>query len=359
MSELNINNINADLHNHTRSSDGLQSPFRTMLRAYHSGFNVIAFTDHDSIGAFEKFEMQLTTLLELVKETPSDASKVLDVLENIKVLKGTELITSYNGVIVEVLGYNYDLDKMKVELDNLKSSIKEKNYEVLYKSFKEIVDKNNLVFDKSVLDNAYLNIKNTGRGGVTGPFFNELISHEENMKYLKYVDENGQEQVANTLKLFINKHLYKLGSPFFVDMTNTKPTFTDTINAIHNAGGLAFLAHAGRYKDKMDVENYLDDMINCGLDGLEVFYPDHSYEFRQMLLEKVRKHNIKASGGSDDHHSIKEGIQYHTGKVAIPNINETEWIVNSLNANKDFASESIVYQNVVDELRKLKTQRKM
>ena len=137
-------------------------------------------------------------------------------------------------------------------------------------------------------------------------------------------------------------------------MAKTRPSFKDTIDAIHRAGGQAFLAHAGRYKDKMPVENYIDDMIQEGLDGLEVYYPDHSYEFREFLLGKVREHGIKASGGSDDHHSMKEGIQYQTGRVAVPNIPETKWIEEDAESGKDFLKESIEVQEAIKELRQLK-----
>ena len=48
--------INADAHNHTRGSDGRQTAFRAMLRAYSEGFNVMAVTDHDSVKGFRDLE---------------------------------------------------------------------------------------------------------------------------------------------------------------------------------------------------------------------------------------------------------------------------------------------------------------
>lgn len=104
----------------------------------------------------------------------------------------------------------------------------------------------------------------------------------------------------------------------------------------------------------MPVEEYIDDMIQEGLDGLEVYYPDHTDEFRQFLLGKVKEHGIKASGGSDDHHAIKEGIQYETGRVAVPNIQETSWIFETCQSGKDFLNESIEIVETIKELRELK-----
>ena len=348
-------NVNADIHNHTRGSDGRQTSFRAMLRAYNEGMDTIAITDHDSVKGFRNFQKDLYSVMGTIKEDKSyNPTKILNMLENLKVLKGPELITSYNGVIVEILGYNFNIEKMEQEIEYLKTTVQQKPYEALYEGFKKIIEEKNIVFDTSVLDEAYRKIKEEGKGGVVGPFYNELASHEENKKLLKYTDENGNEKQADSLKLFINKHLYNKESELFVDMAKTRPSFKDTIDAIHRAGGQAFLAHAGRYKDKMPVENYIDDMIQEGLDGLEVYYPDHSYEFREFLLGKVREHDIKASGGSDDHHSMKEGIQYQTGRVAVPNIPETKWIEEDAESGKDFLKESIEVQEAIKELRQLK-----
>lgn len=347
--------LNTDTHNHTRGSDGRQTTFRAMLRAYNKGINTIAITDHDSVKGFRNLERDIYSVMGTIREDKSyDSSKILEMLENMHILKGTELITSYNGVIVEILGYNFDIEKMESEIANLKTTVKEKPYETLYKGFNKIVGDKGLKFDKTVLDEAYEKIKKEGKGGVVGPFYNELIKHEENKKLLKYIDENGEEKEADTLKLFINKHLYNKRSPLFVDMSNSRPTYKSTIEAIHRAGGQAFLAHAGRYKDKMPVEEYIDDMIAEGLDGLEVYYPDHTEEFRAFLLGKVKEHGIKASGGSDDHHSKKEGIQYETGKVAVPDVPETNWIHKTCKSGKDFLNESIEIAEAIKELRQLK-----
>ncbi len=350
--------VNADIHNHTRGSDGRQSAFRFLLRAAHNSKNIVSMSDHDSVKGYKNLENDLYSVVETIKADKSyEPSKIIEMLESIKILKGTELITSYNGVIIEVLGYNFDVDKMQSEIERLKTTVQKKPYEALYEGFTKIIEEKGLTFNKEVLDEAYNKIKQEGKGGVVGPFYNELAAHEENKNLLKYIDENGEEKQADTLKLFINKHLYNKKSPLFVDMSATRPTYEDTIDAIHKAGGKAFLAHAGRYKDKMPVEEYIDDMIEKGLDGVEVFYPDHSYEFREFLLQKVREHGVKASGGTDDHHTIKEGIQYEMGKVAIPNIPETEWMQESVENGLDFVKNSEKMKEAIQELKALRKER--
>ena len=352
-------NVNADIHNHTKGSDGRQSAFRFLLRASHNAKNIVSMSDHNSVKGYKNLENDLYSVVETIRADKSyEPSKIIEMLENVKILKGTELITSYNGVIIEVLGYNFDVDKMQEEIERLRTTVKRKPYEALYEGFTKIIEEKGVTFNKEVIDEAYKKIKEEGKGGVVGPFYNELVAHEENKDLLKYVDEDGEEKQADTLKLFINKHLYNKKSPLFVDMSATRPTYEDTIDAIHRAGGKAFLAHAGRYKDKMPVEEYIDNMIEKGLDGVEVFYPDHSYEFREFLLQKVREHGVKASGGSDDHHAKKEGIQYEMGKVAIPNIPETAWMQESVENGLDFIKNSEKMKKVIQELKDLKEERK-
>ena len=367
---LNMNNdfsmvtieSNVDNHNHSTGSDGKQSPLRVLIRTAKSFKNIMSITDHDSVSGYKELEDYMQTVVGKTKADEGYNPRALvDTLKSIKLIPGAELITSYNGVIIEVLGYGIDVDTMAEEIKNLKKTVSKKPYEKLYEAFSKKIDELGLVFDKTKLDEAFNRIKETGRGGVAGPFYEELMKHPENEKLLKY-EENGEIKMADTLKLFLNKHLYKAGSPFFVDMAETRPKYKDTIDAIHKAGGQAILAHPGRYMDKFDVLANLDDMISYGLDGLEVFYPDHPYELRQKLLTKAREHNIKVSGGSDDHNDIKyvngraTSYRYETGIVAIPDLPETKWIP-ELAEKDNFLQRSEKVRTAIQELEQIADKR--
>lgn len=71
----------------------------------------------------------------------------------------------------------------------------------------------------------------------------------------------------------------------------------DTIKEIHGAGGIAVLAHPGFY----DSFELLDELIPLGLDGVEVWHPANTPEQREYLLEKAKKHKLLTTGGSDFH----------------------------------------------------------
>lgn len=88
--------LNIDIHNHTRGSDGRQSTFRAMLRAYQKGINIISLTDHDSVRGYFNLEREISTILSIIKDDKSyDVNQIIELFNNIKIIKGVELITSY------------------------------------------------------------------------------------------------------------------------------------------------------------------------------------------------------------------------------------------------------------------------
>lgn len=83
------------------------------------------------------------------------------------------------------------------------------------------------------------------------------------------------------------------------------PTVAEVIDAAHQAGGVAVLAHPGRSKGIYAIPATADDiasMVAIGLDGIEVFYPAHTPDQIAFLLACAQKHNLLITGGSDSHH---------------------------------------------------------
>lgn len=202
-------------------------------------------------------------------------------------------------------------------------------------------NKDTLKFDENVIVYSHT---------VIGEFFNELIKHPENIHLL------GKD--VDTLKKFIYGELYNPESPFFIDMSPSRPSRETTINAIHNAGGKAFLAHPGRYKKQFDIERELEEgTILDGIDGVEVFYPTHDEKMKLFLLSKCREKGLYASGGSDDHLTPKDGVEYKMGTVDIPEIPETEWIKETIKNGGDYIKEATELKELIDRLRVLKQEK--
>jgi len=82
------------------------------------------------------------------------------------------------------------------------------------------------------------------------------------------------------------------------------PSAGEVIRVLHEAGGLAVLAHPvvpGQAPDLAGLERLLDRLKAWGLDGLEAFYPGYPPELSRALVDMARKHGLVTTAGSDFH----------------------------------------------------------
>src|SRR6185503_14705563 len=86
----------------------------------------------------------------------------------------------------------------------------------------------------------------------------------------------------------------------------------DAIQLIHQAGGLAALAHPGiNHSDEV-----IPELVEAGLDGLECFHSKHSTSVTQRYLEMAEQYHLLVTGGSDCH-GMSKGAPL-IGGVKIP-----------------------------------------
>ena len=86
-----------DLHIHSNLSDGELSPKEIIDRAVNNGVSVIAIADHDTTLAYKD------ELFNYAKEN------------NVKLITAVEISTKYKGIGIHVLGYNFDINNMKLK----------------------------------------------------------------------------------------------------------------------------------------------------------------------------------------------------------------------------------------------------
>ena len=84
-----------DVHIHTKYSDGTDSVIELLEKAEKVGLECISITDHDNCKAYEELQ----------------SLNISDYYSG-KLIKGIEIKCSFRGRLIEVLGYNYDLEKM-------------------------------------------------------------------------------------------------------------------------------------------------------------------------------------------------------------------------------------------------------
>ena len=116
-----------------------------------------------------------------------------------------------------------------------------------------------------------------------------------NKKLLKLCAKNKKETEADIVRLFNNRHP------------------KDVIKAIHDANGIAVLAHPACYW-AINLDHFIKTLISLGLDGIESYYPyrRHRGIIKFHTAESVqrigKKYNLIMTGGSDSHGEIESII---------------------------------------------------
>jgi len=96
------------------------------------------------------------------------------------------------------------------------------------------------------------------------------------------------------------------GKPGYVPQLYTTPQ--RAIEAIREVGGIPVLAHPGRLRDRI----LIDDLAGHGLVGLEVFYPLHEPADVVEFRAKAKQYDLVMTAGMDFH-----DIRYHTRGVGM------------------------------------------
>ena len=193
---------------------------------------------------------------------------------------------------------------------------------------KMIKEHDDLVFDTAIIQSA---------GGAAGQFYIELMKHPENKALI--------DPRITTNKTFNYLGLYNESSSFYVDLSTTKPSPQSVINAIHEAGGKAMVAHWGRYKlSNPDVFDWttpegkanLEEIIDM-CDGAECSYPDNPMDLRRMIYNMCKEKGKLISIGGDNHgKSGKEGPQYQLGSQSGKEVEELKWVKKSVIEGHEF-----------------------
>lgn len=242
-----------DLHVHTTASDGVYTPVEVIHMAEKIGLRGIAITDHDTLEG-------LNTARDLI------ASESL----SIDVIPGVELNTDYGDDEVHILGYfiedndgilNKRLDEIKLE--------RHQRAERIISRLEQLGIHINLG-----------EVKKQAGGGVIGrPHIARAIR-----------DKGYTASEQEAFDLYIAH-----GKPAYVPRYKFTPE--EAIHLIKYVGGISVLAHPGLIGD----HSLIGRIIAMGIEGLEVFYPEHNQNQIDKLIVLARQHNLQITGGSDFH----------------------------------------------------------
>ena len=255
----------ADLHLHTRFSDGTFTPEELVLQAQNKGLACIALTDHDSVEGCDRAAVACA---------------------NVKMdfISGAELTAEHKDTEVHILGYFLDT-KNQVLLDRIAKfqAVRQNRINEMCAALNKLglPLKAESVF-------ALANCKSPGRPHVARALVKEKLISNLDDAFEKYL---------------------KKGKPAWVP--KTKMSALEGVELIHQAGGLAVMAHPGLNR----TDDIIPDLVAAGLDGIECFHTKHSTVMAERYLEIAEKYHLLVTGGSDCHGFSKKAPLIGTVKL--------------------------------------------
>lgn len=239
-----------DLHIHTTASDGVYTPSGIVQKAYGLGLKTIAITDHDTISGIK------------------DAIKTGKEL-GINVIPGVELSAKYKGKSVDVLGYNILENKELSDVLEQLSGGREVRALRIINKFKGL--------------DMFITIEEvrefSGDGNIGRPHIAKAIVKKG------YVPD---------LQTVFDCYLAD-GMPAAIDKIIITPQ--KAIDLIHNAGGVAVLAHPILIGD----DELVFELLHLNFEGIEVWHRKHNEKDVRRYKKMAKEFGLLMTGGSDFH----------------------------------------------------------
>lgn len=247
--------MGADLHCHTRLSDGSMGIDNLIVLAKKQNVGTIAITDHDCLAGNVR-------------------GKRIGEQYGIRVLPGVELSATDHarGTKAHLLCYLPDSP------DRL-----------------EGLCRRNLLESKKA--SQYMIVKTAMQYPVTPEFIIKCAAGSTGV-YKQHIAHALMES-GLTDRIFgdLYMELFSADSEKSVLREPDHPEPKDILTAIHEAGGIAVLAHPVLYNNM----ELLDELIAEGLDGIEVWHPSADAETVESLQKLAKKNGLLMTGGSDFH----------------------------------------------------------
>jgi len=267
-----VNLLNADLHCHSVVSDGTLQPEALAERAYANGVELWSLTDHDEIDG---------------QRRAATAARAL----GMDYLSGCEISVSFAGITVHIVGLGFDADddRLRTGLEATRGGRGERAREM-----------------SDAL--AKVGIKGSFDGALRYAGNPELIARTHFARYL--VEIGACADINEVFRRYLTE-----GKPGYVP--HRWAALGDAVRWITQAGGMAVIAHPGRYKFTPTEEYALfTEFIAHGGRGVEVVTGSHTTAEYQKYADLALEFGLLASRGSD-FHSPRES---HTDLGRLPDL---------------------------------------
>jgi len=242
--------VRIDLHTHTTASDGTSSPAELVALAKQLGVGILAVTDHDTTDS-------VAPVMTLAAH------------EGIELIPALELNTDIEDGEVHVLGYFIDhhqpwLQEFLTMLRNGRVN-----------RAARMVEKLNALGIKI----EYSKVQSYAQGSVGRPHVARALV---------------EAGAVRNLEEAFDKYIGRQG-PAYVERMRVTPE--DAVRAVARAGGIPVLAHPGWGAP----DELIPELIAAGLEGIEVYYPDHTPAMTMRYMKLAQQYSLLMTGGTDFH----------------------------------------------------------
>ncbi|MEJ5897007.1 3',5'-nucleoside bisphosphate phosphatase [Aquabacterium sp. G14] len=265
-----MHSLNADLHCHSNVSDGTLSPEAVAARAHQNGVELWSLTDHDEIDG---------------QDRARDAAHRL----GMSYLSGSEISVTFAGETVHIVGLGFD-----TRHPDLVQGL------IATRGGREQRARN------MAADLERVGVRGAFEGALKYVGNPDLISRTH---FARYMVEIGLcKELPDVFKRYLTE-----GKPGYVKHRWAK--LGDAVRWITEAGGVAVIAHPGRY-DLTPNEEYalFTEFKAHGGQGVEVVTGSHTVPEYQKYADLACELDLLASRGSDFH----DPSESHTDLGTLP-----------------------------------------
>lgn len=249
--------LNIDLHCHSTASDGLLSTSAVTRRASENGVELFSLTDHDDLSGLP-------------------AARAVSDEVGMRFVNGVEISIEWGGLQVHILGYNFNAEA--VALNAGLKSVRSGRIERARRMSNDLEK----IGIKGCFDGAMRYAENPN-----------LISRAH---FARYLVESG---VCRDVRSVFDSYIVP-GRPGYVD--HRWATLEESVGWILDAGGIASIAHPGRYKfSRSEIRALIEDFKRFGGQAIEIISGSQSADSVTVFGRLAREHGLMASCGSDFH----------------------------------------------------------
>jgi hypothetical protein len=269
-----------DLQSHSTSSDGTLPPGEVVKRAADAGVELLALSDHDTIGgvaeaidAGGRYGVRVVSAVEI--SAVDDGSGAA----------GEAIAADHVTRELHILGYGFDpagesLTKHLAEFlaDREKRTLRMRD------GLREVgFELDEAAIEQRIADGKPIGRPHLAEAALSAPANAQRLADEQ-------IDDIGG---------LIRGYLIE-GKPAF--RLRETPTVGEAIEAIHDAGGVAIWAHPFWDIDAdEEVLASVDRFRALGIDGVEAFYITHDERQTRLLFERCEQLGLLSTGSADYH----------------------------------------------------------